>query len=241
MKPNKISALFALALGFSTYLEAGISASPFLVFMSPGNLIQNVIITNNDPAATAYVQVTPQLVENPGAATPVLKSFQPGDNPGDFGLLTTPLKLAIPANSQRSIRVSSLKGNTATDQLYYLTVAPVSMPTAASNISVAKIDLDVGIGYVVKVLILPPNPQPVVSATRSGTNVTIKNTGNSYISLRNGELCNTSGNDCTPLQTDMNYRVLFAGNTWSFKIPQAGIVKFNGVYAENKTLDVQSN
>lgn len=241
---KKLTSLIVAAsiIGAASSAYAGISASPLLVFMNSGKLIQNVSISN-DAEDTAYVQIVPQLVQNPGANAPSLTTFNPGDNPQNFGLMVSPLKMAINGNTEKNVRVVSLKGSGETDQEYILNINPISNPTAAASANTAtspQISMNIGVGYVIKVLVLANNPKPVISAVRTGTSVTIKNTGNSYMSFRNGQLCDTNGKNCTDMTTN-NYNVLFSGNTWTFTIPQAGVVKFTGVYAENKNTNIQTN
>lgn len=238
---KKISTLVAatsIAMASSAY---AFSVNQLILYITPDNNVQDLTL-NNDTSSTTYIQVTPQLVTNPGNTPEQLQTYKAGDNPQNFGLMITPLKLAIQGNSQRNVRVVSLSGNPKVDKLYYLNIAPVQAPTASTDSDQSNINMKVGVGYIVKVVVLPADPKPVVSAVRNGNSVTIKNTGNSYISLRNGQLCNTSGENCKPLPDGQNYHALFAGNTWTFQTTAPGIVKYTGIYAGgDKSTSVSSN
>lgn len=183
------------------------------------------------------------MVENPGTtSTPTLVPYQAGSNPQAFGLMISPLKAAIPGNSERGIRIVSLVPNPTQDRLYHVVISPVTLPGKdVQSTDGANIQVKVGISYSFKVMVLAANPEPKVSIKTNGTQVTVTNTGNSYMSLRNGQLCDKSGNNCQALPAADNYHVLFAGNTWNFDIAQAGVVKFTGVYAQTKNTVVSSN
>lgn len=238
---KKISTLVAattIAMASSAY---AFSVNQLILYITPDNNVQDLTL-NNDTSSTTYVQITPQLLANPGNTPEQLQAYKPGDNPQSFGLMVTPLKIAIQGNSQRNVRVVSLSGSPQTDKVYYLNIVPVQAPTASTDSDQASINMKVGVGYVVKVVVLPTDPKPVVSAVRTGNSITIKNTGNSYMSLRSGQLCDTHGDNCQALPNGQNYHALFAGNTWTFQTSKPGVVKFTGIYAGgNKSSFINSN
>lgn len=220
---------------------AGISINNLLLFMTPKDEVQNLAIQNTDPQNVAYVKIVPQLLTNPGEEPEKLTSSTLTTNPQMFGLLVSPLKMAIPAGAQRDIRLVNLFGTPKIDRTYYLSIVPVSQSSIEATNGATKIDLNIQSNYLIKVILLPANPLPQIAITRAGTTVTISNSGNSYISLRNGQLCDLHGNQCAPLPSDQNYYVLFAKKTWVFQIAHPGVVKFDGVYNEIKTMPVASS
>ena len=243
MKKIISTALVAAGLVMASQAEA-ISITPLLMFASGNNNVQTITVSNED-TSTAYVQVTPKLIKNAGMPNSSITVYTPGGNPKEFGLMVSPLKLALPANTDRNIRLVALNTNPAQDQFYEVsitTIAPPAASTAAETVAGgSSANATIGISYAAKLLVLAKNPLPVVSAKRSGSTITITNTGNSYISLRNGQLCNTSGNNCSALPASQNYQVLFVGNSWSFTTSAPGVVKFEGVYAQDKSMSVSSN
>lgn len=238
-KVNFAIAGAALAVSSSV---AAFTASPMLVFIQAGNNVQDITISNPD-ADTAYVAVTPTLIKDPADAQSATVVYKQGMNPQDFGLMVSPLKLAVPATSDRKVRLVNLNANPKQDVYYTLSVLNVHSPMAApTEEKTAVSDFGLNYGYTLKVMVLPTKPLPVVSAKRSGSTVTLANTGNSYISLRNGMLCNTSGSSCAPLPEGSNYHVLYAGSTWKIETSKPGVVKFSGVYGnQSQTMPVQSN
>ena len=237
----KKSSRMLCALGLGLSLQAyGLSVSPMLVYFHAGTNVQDITVENADNVVE-YAAVTPLYFQNMGASSMKSVPFD-GLNPQSFGLMVSPTKLALQPNTARKIRVVNLINNVPQDRVYTLTVSNINPATelvATDHGSNAQ--LKMSYGYNIRVFVLPANPLPVVSAKRNGLNVTITNTGNSYISLRSGQLCNTSGRDCKPLSHELDYHVLYAGNSWSYTLPTAGVVKYNGVYAETQNMAVQSN
>ncbi len=241
---KKISSLVAtVALtSIASMAYAGIAVSNLLMFITPKNTVQNLTVSNSDPNNIAYVEVTAKQLLNPGQTPAQFSTYTQGTtNPQQFGLMVSPLKFAIQAASQRDIRVVSLAGTPQSDVMYYLSISPVNPAVAPANDGSTQINMDINSSYIVKVIVLPANPLPKVSIMRSGNSITIKNSGNSYISLRNGQLCDTYGKNCAALPNGQNYNVVFAGNTWTFQTVNAGVVKFNGVYDQNKSMPIVSN
>lgn len=239
---KKVSyAIAGAALAVSSSLAA-ITASPMLVFIQAGNNVQDITVQNPD-ADTAYVSVTPTLVHHPGTQE-VKTVFTPGMSPQDFGLMVSPLKLAVQGNSERKVRLVNLNANPTKDVYYVLSVMNVSPPAGVAAPQTSKVsgNFDMSYGYKIKVMVLPAHPLPVVKAVRTGSSVVLTNTGNSYISLRGGQLCDTQGNNCASLPEGLSYHVLYSGDTWNMALPKAGVVKFNGVYGlQNQRMSVQSN
>lgn len=230
------------ALLYSAAFASPISVYPLAADITANTRFQDIQILNTGNT-TAYVKITPNLVQNPSSGTPTLTPYQSGDNPQTFGLMVSPLKAAIAANSERGIRIVSLNKAPAKDALYYVVVSPVKAPTTtdvSADGAKINVNVDVGVSYSVKVMVLAANPEPNVSVKVNGNNVSVTNTGNSYMSLRSGQLCDKSGKNCQSLSEANSYHVVYAGDTWNFTLPHTGVVKFNGVYAQNKSMAVQS-
>lgn len=235
---KKISHIVALS-GLALALQAqAFTISPMLVYMSPGSAVQDISITNTD-SKTEYVQVSVKSLSNPGNPTVPGVQYTTSMKPKDFGLMVTPNKLAVSAGEIRKVRLVGLEANLKKDKVYDILFNNIkNVPGLQPAAKGAGVVMDMNYSYTVRVIILPSNPLPVVTAKRNGLSVTISNTGNSYISLRNGQLCDTSGKNCAALPSATSYHALYAGDSWSFKVAQPGVIKFYGVYAETKNMPV---
>lgn len=235
-------AVGTISLSMCMAAHAVIEVNPLLVFFSGKSTVQDVSVKNTGNSV-AYVEVAPKSVQNAGAPNEAINFYKRGSDASSFGIMASPLKMAIPAGSSRKIRIVALKTNPAEDAVYYLRFSEV--PTLLDNPDKGdkgtNINMSNQISYRVQAVILPANPMPNVSLTRNGNNITAKNTGNSYASLRNGQICNAQGSDCKALPARLTYKVLYVGNTWTFNVPSAGVVKFDVVYAQNKKSTLKSN
>lgn len=240
---KKVSlAVGLLGLAMSMTAQAEVLVSPLLAFFSPGNNIQDVTITNQG-SSTAYVEVLANAVQNPGDPSQKLIPYQVGTDASSFGLMIAPTKLAIPANSEKEVRLVALKDASNTDLIYYISFVPVKslVSETSSSASGTNIQMSNQVSYRVQAVVLPVKPMPEIAINRQGTLISVKNTGNSYASLRNGEICDGQGNNCKALPAELSYKVLYAGNTWSFTAPSAGVVKFDVIYNKDKKMSAQSN
>ncbi len=232
--------LTALGLGWMLQVSA-LGVAPMLVYFHAGTNVQDITVSNTDQQVE-YTEVTPLYLPNIGGAQVQPVAFNDGANPQSFGLMISPTKVALQPQTSRKIRVVNLLNNVPEDRVYTLTVSDINpAQTVVSKSSGATAQMTMSYGYKVRVFVFPNNPLPIVSAKRVGSTVTITNTGNSYISLRSGQLCDTHGNHCAELSDDLEYHVLYAGNTWTYTLPTPGVVKYNGVYAETKNMAVESN
>jgi P pilus assembly chaperone PapD len=240
---KKVSlAIGALSLSMCMAAHAVIEVNPLVVFFNGKGNVQDITVKNDDNAV-AYVEVTPRSVQNTGMMNETLTAYQMGGDASSFGIMVSPLKMAIPANGTRRVRIVALKTNPAEDAIYYLRFSQVSSLTVddSANKEGNSVNMTNGISYRVQTVILPAKPMPQISMARNGSQVTVKNTGNSYASLRNGQVCNAQGSECTNLPANLSYKVLYAGNTWTFNAPKAGMVKFDVIYAQDKKMAAASN
>ncbi len=232
---------FVCVVGLGLSVQGySLEVSPMLMYFHAGTNVQDITVSNTDQAVE-YASVVPVYLPNMGLSTAKPVAFD-GTNPQTFGLMISPTKMALQPGTARKVRVVNLLNNVPADRVYTLTISNINpTQTVVSEANGSSAQMSMSYGYQIKVFVLPANPLPVVSAKRNGTSVTITNTGNSYISLRSGQLCDSSGDHCKPLSSDLDYHVLYAGNTWTYTLPTAGVVKYSGVYAETKNMAVKSN
>lgn len=237
---NKIikAALLGAMLATINTSYALINVTPVIVDIQSdsagGDLdTQDVNVFNNDKEV-AYVQVTPKIVQNPG--TPSEKQVVMA-NPEDLGLLVSPRKLVIPPDQFKIVRFVFTQKPAAVDRIFRVDIQPV---TAGLLIPGSKQKQDVGIkllvGYAVLVIQRPVNAKPIISITRDGRTVTLKNTGNTNALLESGQQCDSKGKNCQKLPVDR----LYAGNTWSFTAPASSPVTFIASYGDS-TINLKSN
>lgn len=238
---NKKLALALSALGFCVYAQAGITVNPMLAFFNSQSKIQDITVSN-DASTTAYVAVTPQFVQNVGLASQKAMPYQAGMDVSKFGLMVSPLKLSIPANSSRKVRLVLLNTAMTQDAVYSVNFSQIASMIADSSASSGdNFQMNNQISYSVQAVALPANPMPKVSLVRQGQQVTVTNSGNSYASLRDGQICNAQGSSCQALPNNLTYKVLYSGNTWAFTAPSAGVVRFTMIYNQSKSAAVSSN
>ncbi len=237
---NTVKALVftGLSLALNAY---GLGVSPMLVYFNSGNNVQDLTVSNADNVVE-YAQITLRSLQSPGAENASVVTFQPGQSPQQFGLMVSPNKLAVGPGGSRKIRLVNLAPHPKTDRIYTITVMNINPATkVVGTVKGSAADMNLTYGYQVQVFVLPDHPLPIVSAQRQGEKITITNQGNSYISLRSGQVCDPHGYHCQSLPADLNYHVLYAGSTWSFSLPHPGQVRYFGVYAATQNMMVESN
>jgi len=230
-----ISSLFASAL---LYAASGINVTPLIVDFSPtGAKFSDISVINMSSSSTAYVKVTLTRVDNPGM--PTEKNIPFTNNPQTFGLVASPVRLAIPPSQLRRIRLLPLIHDNAQDVVYEVNITPVTGEMESFNAgNQIQAGLQVIVGYATKVFIRPLNAQAVVSITREGNLISISNTGNSNVLLNNGEEC-SSPSQCSPLPLPTHR--LYSGNTWTFNAPNAEPVQFEESFINGQTKILKSS
>lgn len=239
MKIFKIALLGSLLTFFNT-ASALISVTPVIVDTQAQSSadandldMQDVRVFNNGDQV-AYVRVTPKVVQNPG--TPSEKQVEM-TNPEDLGLLVSPRKLMIPAGQFKIVRFVFTQKPTNVDRIFRVDIQPVSaellMPGTKQK---DEMGIKLLVGYAVLVIQRPDNAKPVLTITRDGRTVTVKNTGNTNALLGDGQQCDSSGKNCKQLPVDR----LYAGNTWTFTAPASSPVTFVAAYGSS-AINLKSN
>lgn len=184
----------------TTSAQANMVLDNAIITFEPDKPNRQDITIQNRGNETMYVQVTPYRIDDT-STTPASRSAI--TNPKEGGLLVSPNKLAIPANGSKLIRLINLDKNREQEGVYRVEVKPVS-----GAVTGKQSGLKVQIGYEVLVLALPKSPNPQLQASRSGDNLTIKNTGNAHVLLSGGQQCPPNANDkqeCLPLTSKRMY------------------------------------
>lgn len=217
-------------------VAAQISVSPIEVDLINTESYTDLTIANvgNDKA---YVSLTPMRLDNPGTPQSHYETLH--NNPRQFGLVVSPLKIVIPPQLSRKVRIMSLVQNNPQDVMYMIRVVPSEgeMQAVADRSGDVLAGIQVISGYNVLVTVRPAMPQPKLSLTRIGTQLTVVNTGNTQVLLSDAEQC-----DAPPQCTKLNLpKRMYAGNTWQVTLPKPEAVQFLQTYFQNQYTIVKSN
>jgi P pilus assembly chaperone PapD len=193
MKHIRLMTLFSFAL-FSTTAWSEITVRPMsLYFKAGGSPYKDVLVSNKSKTPT-YVDIQAVELLNPGTPAEKIRAEK---NPKTLGLLVTPIRSKLNAKQARSMRVSILQAPGEKERDYRLWVRPLPNNVKAKGAKPAspQMYLQVLTAYYVYVHVLPENPAPQLQVKQSGKAITVKNTGNVVVELRNGKQCNVK-NQC---------------------------------------------
>lgn len=174
---------------------------------------QDVVVSNLGDD-TAYVQVTPYLIKNPGMPNEVREKIK---NPKSAGLLVSPSKLALAGGGRKLVRFVNLNPTRPEEGVYRVAIEPVAGPVDASQTG-----LMVLVGYEVLVLAAPADEKPDLVAERNGRTLTLNNRGNVNLYFWDGKQCAGSDQDCEPLGD----KRLYPGTTVKMTLPRDLPVEF---------------
>jgi len=194
-----VVASFALPL---SPLAAQLQVSPLIVELQAGKHDRQDVDVGNAGSDRIYVEIDPREVLNPGS-TP--ESARTDADPEKLGLLVSPARLILEPGQHRLIRIATLPGVADRERVFRVTVKPV-----VGKLSSAQSGLKVLVGYDMLILVRPTVPNPVVTGTRSGDALTIRNDGNVSVELDDGKQCAAPGH-CTALPS----KRLYAGQSWT--------------------------
>jgi len=204
--------LFALVVPLSA-APAEISLSQLVVDLQPGKHDrQDVEVANSGPDL-AYVEVDPREIVGAGTAA---EASRTDPDPEKLGILVSPTRLILQPGQRRLIRVASLPAASDRERVYRVTVKPV-----VGKLSAEQTGIKVLLAYDMLVLVRPTVPNPVVSATRAGNALTIRNDGNVSVELDDGQQC-----DANRHCTDLPGKRLYAGASWTQQLKAAGPVDY---------------
>ena len=207
MKRLVAFACLAFALPLSP-LAAQIQVSPLIVELQPGKHDRQDVDIANIGTERAFVEVDPREILNPGSAP---ESARIDPDPEKLGLLVSPARLFLEPGQHRLIRIATLPAVADRERVYRVTVKPV-----VGKLSSAQSGLKVLVGYDMLILVRPTVPNPVVSGTRVGNALTIRNDGNVSVELNDGRQC-ASAAQCKPLPA----KRLYAGQSWTQQLQGA--------------------
>ncbi len=203
------------ALLYSAAFASTISVYPLAADITANTRFQDIQILNTGNT-TAYVSTQIYRVDHPG--TPAQTFTALSDNPYQVGLIVTPNKMVIPAGQMRIIRALYIGKSAASDVVYEVKLSPVSGQLVAigSNDKDVSAGIQLIISYGVAVFVRPTTLIPDIEATRNGTALTLKNTGNTTVQIGNCKQC-PSLDQCNKVATLA--ATLYPGNTFHYTLP----------------------
>lgn len=210
-----------------------ITVRPMSLYFQAGGAPYKDILVSNKSHNTAYVDIQAVELLNPGTQKTRIKTAK---NPRDFGLLVTPIRSKISAKQGKSVRVSILQPPGEQERDYRLWVRPVpgQLHATGGKPATPQMYLQVLTAYYVYVHVLPSKSVHQVSLEQHGKTITVKNTGNVVVELRDGKQCDTQ-NHCNLLPK----KTLYPNGVWQL-VGKSDLPVSFGVYVGRQEVEVIS-
>lgn len=213
--------VFFFTIIFSSLVSADILVTPTIVNFIPGDLPRQDVIVINQGQHTAYVNVVPHVVLNPGTKSEERVVIH---DPEQSGILVAPSKLIIPPKQNAMVRIMQTVQDIQQDKIYRISFIPVPHQLLPDHETSAepKAGVRIVFGYGALVMMRPKDMHYKLIAKRDGTLLDIKNTGNTNVLITAGEQC-VDAKHCFQL----NPHRIYAGNDWQVKLKYALPVKLS--------------
>lgn len=183
---------------------AGISITPAVMVIGagPGD---NMITVTNDGNELAFVTARVRSVDAPGERDEKLR-FEA--NPAAAGLLATPNRLVLEPGERRAIRLLALNPPSDGDRVWRVHIAP-----SIGKLKEGQSGVAFEIAYDALVIQRAAGAKPAIFGRRSGKQLSLINSGNSFAMISAIEQCR--GGACTWVPG----RRLYAGKSWTADLP----------------------
>lgn len=204
----------SLALLLAGPADANLVLSQVILDLTPGTPAAQDIEVWNNGTDRSYVVAEPAEVILPG---------QPGEHrvanpdPAVSGLLVTPQRMILEPGQRRLVRIAAVLPRGDAERVYRIEVKPV-----AGEVTAGATALKVMVGYDVLVIFRPQTLRGDIVATRAGTTVTFRNTGNTNVEMFEGKQCDAAGKACKDLPANRVY----PGMQWNVPIDPARPVQY---------------
>ena len=204
---SRFCLVFFICFNFNLANAAKITVSPLVLNLKDNGPGFADVTVYNTGDKKAYVKLDLYKIKNPGARLEK-KIKEDIKNPMEFGLVASPLKMVIPVNQSRKVRLLPLLKHLKTESIYKLEVVPVEgelkiidSDNNSNNKSDNKINAGVKItvGYGVRVSLLPDNINREVRIIKNtNNNYDLKNMGNVNVLITQAEVCDYKSNITQP-------------------------------------------
>jgi P pilus assembly chaperone PapD len=194
--------------------HAGMILNKVIVNFSPTAPSRDDIEITNVGEEIMYVSVEPAEVIDPG---------QDGEHrvadpdPRALGLLVSPKRLALGPGERKIVRFSLLQRPVDRDRIYRVAIKPV-----VGEVTATQSALKVMVGYDVLVIARPAGARPILSVSRDGEVLHIRNLGNTNAMLFDGRQCEAPQRNCV----DLPSKRIYAGGAWQIELPGDGPVRY---------------
>jgi Mat/Ecp fimbriae periplasmic chaperone len=194
--------------------RAGMILNKVIVNFSPTEPSRDDIEITNVGDGIMYVSIEPAEVVDPGEAN---ERRVTDPNPRALGLLVSPKRLALGPGERKMVRISLLQRPVDRDRIYRVAIKPV-----VGEITAMHSALKVMVGYDVLVIARPAGARPILSVSRDGQALHIRNLGNTNAMLFDGRQCEAPQTDCVELPS----KRIYAGGAWQVELPRDGPVRY---------------
>jgi len=177
----RIAAMTALAFAGCAPALAQIAVHPVILDLQPGALQRTDFAVENPTSERVFVAVEPARIEAPGSAA---ENRVTVSDPNSLGLLVSPPRMILEPGERRFVRVAALALPGEADRIFRVAVRPV-----AGEVTGQESGLKVLVGYDLLVIQRPAAPSATLDWEDRGTELVIRNTGNSNLQLVNGKAC----------------------------------------------------
>lgn len=210
------ASVLSLLLGFGAgAANAEIVLSQVIVDLRPDQPPREDVEIWNSSKERVYVLAEPAEIVAAGLGNQT-RVVEP--DPEKLGILVTPNRLILEPGQRRLLRVAIIGERGPRDRIYRVTVKPV-----LGEVSGNETALKVLLGYDMLVIARPTLPTTEISATREGSSLVLRNSGNTNIELFDGQQCDSNGANCAELPA----KRLYSGASWRQDLKRATPVEYS--------------
>jgi P pilus assembly chaperone PapD len=217
---TRLAAMAAMAFACCAPALAQIAVHPVILDLQPGELQRADFSVENPTSERVFVAVEPARIDVPGSAG---ESRVTAGDPKSLGLLASPRRMILEPGERRFVRVAALSSPGEADRIFRVAVKPV-----AGEVTGQESGLKVLVGYDLLVIQRPAAPSATLDWEDRGTELVIRNTGNSNLQLVNGKACR--GGQSAESCADIPPARLYAGNAMTVAKESGQILSYDLIF-----------
>lgn len=218
-----LRAAIFVALLIPTPAAAQLAVDRLWVDFESGSESRADVVIRNESSDRYYITITPSEIVSPGMAD---ESRVENSDPEQLGLLVTPNRLIIDPGGVRSLRIVSLNTDVQRDRVYRIKVTPQVGDILAGDVGAGNHGVEIKIlaAYDLLVTVRPKKGKAELVASRTPSDLVIRNVGNTNTLLFEGEACPAADPHTDPGAASceaVGARRLYPGNEWKIPLTQA--------------------